>query len=120
MSFFKKMWAWLTAPTPSSEAPALPSTPVDKAVAPTFADVKPDTFEPEVKVDSTVVANYAEELPPPLDTSAEEPKKAAPKAAPQKKTTPAKIAPAKKQPAKKTASKPPAGKKPAAKRSAKK
>lgn len=120
MSFFKKMWAWLTAPTPSSEVPAIPSTVVEKTVEPTFADVKPDTFEPEVKVDSTVVASYVEDLPAAdAPVNVEEPKKTAVKST-AKKTVPAKITPAKKQPVKKTPSKPPAGKKAPAKKSAKK
>jgi hypothetical protein len=117
MSFFKKFWDWLTAATPSSEVPTAPVEAEKVSVAPTFDEVKPDTFEPEVKVDSAVVATYAEAPAPVAPVAVEAPKKAE---KPVTKKTAAKIVPAKKQPVKKTPAKQPAGKKSPAKKPAKK
>ena len=123
MSFFKKFWDWLTAATPSSEVPTAPVEAEKVSVAPTFDEVKPDTFEPEVKVDSAVVATYAEApapapAPAPVAPVAVEAPKKAEK--PVTKKTAAKIVPAKKQPVKKTPAKQPTGKKSPAKKPAKK
>ena len=117
MSFFKKMWDWLTAATPNSEVPTAPVEADKVSIAPTFDEVKPDTFEPEVKVDSAVVATYAEATVPVAPVVVEEPKRTEKSVA---KKTPAKIVPTKKQPVKKTPAKQPAGKKSPAKKTPKK